>query len=85
MMSFEFITATSLLSPGVVAERREKCNFIENTLGHHLANSNNISLNPMTVFTENQSLQMVEQIGGKVEHRTSRSEKSPGYMSNYMD
>ena len=53
--------------------------------GYHLANSHNITLNPITVFTDSKSLQMVEQIDGKVEHRTSRSEKSPGYMSNYMD
>ena len=53
--------------------------------GYHLANSHNITLNSITVFTDNQSFQMVDQIGEKVEHRTSRSEKSPGYMSNYMD
>ena len=84
-MSSEYITVTSLLSPGVVAEWGGKVHFLLNLLWANLTNSHNITLNPITVFTDSKSLQMVEQIDGKVEHRTSRSEKSPGYMSNYMD
>ena len=61
-----------------------KVHFLLNLLWANLANSHNITLNPITVFTDSKSPQMVEQIDGKVEHRTSRSEKSPGYMSNYI-